>query len=261
MAGIDKALEFSKSKQLIIEKYMTGEEVIVYYVFQEGEPIFVAMCDRYTNKEQQGVAQLPTSYIYPSRYLDKYESEVDEKVKTMFKSIGIKHGITFIQSFIDEDGGVRFYEPGYRLNGAQEHYLVNAATGIDAKELMINFALTGRMAEEDLTLKAAPDFNGKICCKLSPLVKLGKIAKISGLEEIERMPEVVSVNPSYVEGGTVTGLGTLKQIVCRFFVVTDNKEQLISVLKDIQSTFKVEDEDGDSMFLTQFDPEIIRELY
>lgn len=51
VVGIEKALTFSKSKTLLIEKYMTGEEVIVYYIFQEGEPILVAMCDRYTNKE------------------------------------------------------------------------------------------------------------------------------------------------------------------------------------------------------------------
>lgn len=224
VVGIEKALTFSKSKTLLIEKYMTGEEVIVYYIFQEGEPILVAMCDRYTNKEQKGVAQLPTSYVYPSRHLEKYQAMVDEKVKAMFRGVGIKHGVMFIQSFVEEDGEVRFYEAGYRLNGAQEHYLVNAATGIDAKELMINFALTGKMSDEDLRHKASPNFNGKICCKLSPLVRPGKIAKMCGLDEIRGMKEVVAVNPSYHVGDVVTGFGTLKQIICRFFIVAEVKK-------------------------------------
>lgn len=261
VVGIEKALTFSKSKTLLIEKYMTGEEVIVYYIFQEGEPILVAMCDRYTNKEQKGVAQLPTSYVYPSRHLEKYQAMVDEKVKAMFRGVGIKHGVMFIQSFVEEDGEVRFYEAGYRLNGAQEHYLVNAATGIDAKELMINFALTGKMSDEDLRHKASPNFNGKICCKLSPLVRPGKIAKMCGLDEIRGMKEVVAVNPSYHVGDVVTGFGTLKQIICRFFIVAESKEELKIALKKIEATFIVEDADGNSMFLEQFDPEIITNVY
>ena len=258
--GIQKALSFSGSQRLLIEKYMTGEEVIVYYTFQNGEPILTAMCDRYTNKEQVGVAQLPTSYIYPSKHLKKYMQETDPKVKRMFKSLAIQHGTTFIQSFIDEDGGVRFYEPGYRLNGAQEHYIVNAITGIDAKELMIRFALTGNMTEEDLTKKANPLFP-KWGCKLSPLVKTGKIAKIEGLDIIQKMPEVVSVNPSYRVGDTVTGIGTLKQIVCRFFLVADTKELLKQAIDKVQKTLVVEDEAGKSMILKLFDTDILLEKY
>ncbi len=258
--GIEKALSFSNSNQLLIEKYMTGEEVIVYYTFQNGTPILTAMCDRYTNKEQKGVAQLPTAYIYPSRHLKKYMEETDEYVKKMFIDLGVQHGTTFIQSFIDEDGAVRFYEPGYRLNGAQEHYIVNAITGIDVKEMMINFALTGVMSNEDISLKAQPMFP-KWGCKLSPLVKTGRIAKMTGLEEISKMPEVVSVNPSYAEGDTVTGIGTLKQIICRFFVVADTKQELKEAIGKIYETFIVEDDSGNSMFLQFFDTNIITRNY
>ncbi len=258
--GIEKALSFSQSKRIIIEKYMTGEEVVLYYTFQNGEPILTAMCDRYTNKEQKGVAQLPTCYIFPSRHLKKYMEETDGKVRNMFRNIGVKHGITFIQSFIDEDGGVRFYEPGYRLNGAQEHYVVNAVTGIDARELMINFAFTGKMTDEDLTKKANPMFS-KWGCKLSPLVKPGKIGKIAGLEKIAEIPEIISINPSYRVGDSVTGIGTLKQIICRFFIVADTKQELKSVIDKIHDNLIVEDENGDSMLLTLFDTDILDSNY
>lgn len=259
--GIKKALGYSSSKNILIEKYMTGDEVIVYYVFQNGKPIFVAMCDRYTNKEQEGVAQLPTAYIYPSRHLKRYQRTVDDKVKNMFENLKIKQGVIFIQSFIDENGEIRFYEPGFRLNGAQEHYLVDATTGIDAKELMINFSLTGTMSESDISINAAPNFNNKYCCKLSPLVKLGRIGRIEGLDIIKNMPEVVSINPSYQNGDIVSGYGTLKQIVCRFFVVADTKAELIEVLNNINSVFEVYDENNESMLLSKFDPNVINDLY
>ena len=256
-AGIDKALSFSKSKKLLVEKYMTGREVVIYYVIQDGEASLVAMCDRYTNKEQPGVAQLPTSYIYPSQFLAKYQAEVDEKVKRMLRGIGVVNGVMFIQSFVDDDGGVRFYEPGYRLNGAQEHYLVAAATGIDGRELLLNLAMTGKMSEKRLSTLADPSFHGKYGCKLSPLAHEGKISKLVGLEEIARLPGVLSVNPSYRDGETISGYGTLKQITCRFFVLADTKEQLKERLLDIYRRFDVLDEKGESMLLTPFDVNLI----
>jgi len=255
--GIDKALEFSKSKKLIIEKYMTGEEVVIYYVIQDGDASLVAMCDRYTNKEQKGVAQLPTAYVYPSKHLAKYRIEVDDKVIKMLKGIGMRNGVLFIQSFIDDDGGVRFYEPGYRLNGAQEHYLVNATTGIDGRELLINFSLTGKVSNQRIAEMADPTFKGKYGCKLSPLVRLGKISKLVGLHEISEMPGVLSVNPNYREGDTVTGYGTLKQIACRFFLLANSNEDLKQRIQRVYEKFDVLDEEGHSMLLSEFDVNLI----
>jgi len=258
--GITKALSFSKSKELIIEKYMEGQEVVIYYVIQNGNPFCVGMCDRYTNNEQYGVAQLPTSYIFPSKHAKKYLAETDKKVQDMLMNANVKNGVLFIQSFIDETGSVRFYEPGYRLNGAQEHYIINEFSGIDAKELMINFAMTGEMCDQDLSLKANP-IPDKYGCKLSPLVKTGKISKIVGLDEINNIPGVVSINPSYCEGDTVSGYGTLKQIACRFYVVADTKEQLKITLDCIHRLFDVLDENGESMLLSVFDTDVIINEY
>lgn len=259
--GINKALSFSKSKKLIIEKYMTGEEVIVYYAFQNGEPSLVAMCDRYTNKEQKGVAQLPTSYIFPSKHLEKYIQTVDESVKRMFKNLGVKNGFMFIQSFVDDNGEVRFYEPGYRLNGAQEHYIVGETTGIDAKECLIRLALTGEEADYSISERANPRLNGRYGCKLSPLARVGKIGSIVGLDEISKNKNIVSINPSYEDGGEITGYGTLKQIVCRFFIVAKTKEDLKDTIDFIYDKFDVLDESGSSLLMKRFETDILLRDY
>lgn len=255
--GIEKALSFSKSKKLIVERYMTGEEAIVYYAFQDGEPSLVAMCDRYTNKEQKGVAQLPTSYIFPSKHLDKYIQKTDESVRRMFKKLGVKNGFMFIQSFVDDNGDVKFYEPGYRLNGAQEHYIVNETTGIDAKECLIRYALSGQEADYVISKRADPKLNGRYGCKLSPLAKVGKIAQIVGLEELAKNKNIVSINPSYETGGEVTGYGTLKQIVCRFFIVAQTKEDLKDSIDYIYEKFDVLDDSGHSLLMQKFDTSIL----
>ena len=259
-AGIENALKYSKSGKFIIEKYMTGDEVVIYYVIQNGKAFLVGMCDRYTNKEQKGVAQLPTAYIYPSRYLDSYKKNTDEKVCNMLTKMGIKNGILFLQAFV-EDGNVKIYEPGFRLNGAQEHILLSELTGVDAKELLLNFAMTGKMSSYSVSKKAAPDLHGLWGCKLSPLVKPGRIKKIVGLDKIATMDGVISINPSYQEGDIVNGKGTLKQIICRFYIVADTKEELKERIDNLMFAFKVLDENDQDMFLTPFDTNILLKRY
>lgn len=253
LCGIEKALAFSQSKHLLIEKYMTGEEVVIYYAFQEGEPILTAMCDRYTNKEQEGVAQLPTSYVFPSRHLKRYIQETDAKVKNMLRGIGIKNGTMFIQAFVDEDGGVRIYETGFRLNGAQEHFIVNATTGINTLEMMVNYSLNGKMCDERIAEKADPMLHGKYACKLSPLVKEGVISRIVGLKEIQDINGIICLKPLYQPGDTVSGIGTLKQIACRFFAAADSAVELKQIIDKINDLFDVIDETGKSMLLSKFD--------
>lgn len=259
--GIKKGLGFSKSKKLLIEKYMTGDEVVIYYAFQNGVPSLIAMCDRYTNKEQKGVAQLPTSYIFPSTHLKQYLKNTNTKVIEMFKESGVKNGFMFIQSFIDDEGNTRFYESGYRLNGAQEHYIVDKTCGIDAKECLINLALTGKEAQFNISSRANPTFNGFFGCKLSPLVREGKISKIIGLDRISRINEVISINPSYENGDEVSGYGTLKQIVCRFFIVTNSLQKLKDVIDNIYNSFDVLDDKNNSMLISRFDTNIILDKY
>lgn len=259
-AGIEYAISFSPSGTYLIERYMTGDEVIQYYVIQDGNPIFVAMCDRYTYKGKGNQVQLPTSYIFPSRHIDSYMQSTDALVKKMIKQLGIRDGSIFFQSFVDENGQVRVYEPGYRLNGAQEHIIVSQVSGIDAKELYINLAMTGRVADSNLENLSNPKPE-QISCKLSPLVKTGKIKILKGLDRVQSMPDVVSVNPSYKEGDEVTGEGTLKQIICRFYIVSDTKADLIKTIEAIYKLLEVSDENGEDMLIGQFDTNIISELY
>jgi hypothetical protein len=132
--------------------------------------------------------------------------------------------------------------------------------GIDAKEIYINYAVTGKVSDRDLSLLGNPKHR-QICCKLSPLVRLGKIRSIEGLQEIAELKDVVSINPSYEDGDTVTGEGTLKQIVCRFFIVSESKEDLIHTIEEIYRLLKVTDEDGGDMLIGYFDTDLIRSRY
>lgn len=257
--GIENALAFSKRKKILIERYMTCGEVVIYYTFQDGEPILTAMCDRYTNKDQDGVAQLPTAYIYPSRFESVYRKTVDNKVKDMFRTVGVRNGVMFIQSFVDNLGHVYFYEPGYRLNGAQEHYIVSEILGFDAKEALVRFALTGKMAETPISAKCHPF--GRVGCKFSPLVRECRLGAMNTMDELMRLPGVVAVRPSYESGDIVSGRGTLRQILTRVYVVEDDYERLFDSLNVLYRSMKATDDRGNSVFLDFADIDMLRSIY
>jgi len=259
-SDIDFALSFSESKKCLVEEYMQGDEVVAYYVVQDGNPIFVAMCDRYTYKPSGDFVQLPTCYVYPSRHIDSFMRHTDPAVKDMLRGIGVKNCSLFLQCFVDSDGIVRIYEPGHRLTGCQEHMALSVVSGVDFKECFINFALTGKVSESDLEKVCNPRPD-KFACKLSPLVKTGKIAHIGGLDEIARIPEVVAIAPSYDDGDTVSGEGTLAQIISRFFIVCDSIEGLGAVIDRIQSLLTVTDENGEEMMMATFDTSLLPQVY
>lgn len=258
--AIEKALSFSFRKKILIEKYMDGLEVIIYYVIQDGNPIMVAMCDRYTSKEQKGITQLPSAYIFPSKHIERYKAEVDEHVKDMLRGMHVQNGVLFLQSFV-ENGSVYIYEPGFRLNGAQEHMIVSELTGIDAKELLINYAFNGKMSDKKVDSLADPYFHGNFACKLSPLLKEGKIGKITGVEKIRRLNGVVAVNPNYEDGEMVAGLGTQRQMAANIFIVAPTMELLKERVDAVIENFHVTDEKGESMLLKRFDTSIIEKEY
>lgn len=253
------ARDSSRTGSVLVEKYLEGDEFISYYAMRRGEVSLVAACDRYTYTPVGGGVQLPTAYVFPSRHLQEYLRGADGKVRSLIEGEGLRDGSIFFQGFFCGDGLFRFYEPGFRLNGAQEHLIVAPATGLDVKDVYVDVALGGGVLEWGVSELADPALGGKCGCKLSPIVRGGRISSLVGLEEIAELPGVVSVNPSYREGDEVPGDGTLKQIACRFFVLCDSKEGLKSTLDSIRSLFKVLDENGDDMVVGRFDTAVLEE--
>ena len=260
--GIQKALSFSPGKQYIVERYMTGEEVVLYYYFQDGNPVFASMCDRYVNKQQTGVAQLPTAYIFPSKFIETHITHSNQAIKNMFREIGMQDGPIFLQAFI-EDGIPYLYEPGYRTNGAREQYIVDATTGISSVDMLINLALTGKMSEKNIELVIDSKLHGKYACKLSPLIREGTIGEIKGIDEIEKLPSVVKVVLNNYIGDTISdkNVGTLKQIAYRAFIVENTKEDLKRTIDYIQNSVIFFDTSGKSMMLEIFDTNVLLKYY
>ena len=253
-AGVQKALSFSRRKIFIVEKYMTCDDTFVYYTFKDGKYYLSAMADRFTTKEQGQLSPVCMAAVYPSKYMDLYYETMHENICTMFKDLGVQNGVLLIQAFA-ENGKLHVYDPGFRLQGEAPHLLINAVNGFDQREMLIRFALTGTMGDEDLSVMNDSNFKGKAAGSLWILLKQGTITKIMGMDDIKKDSAVVQIVQRLKEGDDVTNsmIGNEKQVLARIYVVCDTKEQYRAKIREIQSKLKVFDENGKDLLLSPFD--------
>ena len=252
------ALENSKQKRFIVERYMECEDVGIYYTFKDGECSVSCVYDRYTTDKQPGLSRVNLGSIYPSKHLDDYCKRMHGNAVRMFKEIGIKNGVLLISAFY-ENGDFYVYDPGFRLQGEAPHLLMKAIHGFDQREMLIRFALTG--SEGDVNLKIQDDvkFRGKSAATLWVLLNEGKIKEIHGLENIENDPRIIANVQRLYEGITVekSWIGNEKQVMTRLYIVCDSRDALRQCIRDYEQKIEVIDDNGNNMILEWLDSEAV----
>lgn len=254
--AVDEALSMSKSKQFIVEKYMDDENydtICLYYTIQDGIPALSAMTDRYMQRFGDG-KRLNTSIIYPSQYLPRYISEMDECVKAMLKGEGLHTGTIFLEGCVDSMG-FYLWESGYRLCAAQQNIFPAYFNGVDVQRMLICYALTGRMADENVIDKENPYFGGRAACNGLVFLKPGELCSADGVDEIKNMKNIINFTQLLKAGDIVkeSDVGTLCQSFARFHAVAENNEELRQVIKDVFGKLNIKDKAGNDMVICNYD--------
>ena len=252
--AVETGKKASKTGKVLIESYMDGREVTVFWTFQDGNYYLSALGNRHV-KHNQGmdVIPLPVGYTFPSVFLPKYRAEVEDNCKRMFRHLGIKNGMMFMQCKV-EDGTCYVYDLGFRLTGSLEYKILERVCGYNPLEMMICFALTGKMGEESITEKSIPEFNTpafNVSCLCAP----GTIKEITGVEEVKQMAEVEDAVLNHVSGETITEQmrGLLAQITVRILGSVKNKEDLLPIMRKINNTIHIIGTQGEELLLPGID--------
>jgi len=257
LQSYEKAVSLSKTNKAIIEEFIKGDEYTAAYTIKNGEFRLTFMMDRYVDLEptESGTIGLPQAFLLPSKYIDKYTRELNDKVINMFQSIGLMNGFVFIQGRLNNEG-FHLFESNYRLGGSSFHRFNIKLNGVNCMEMLVNYALTGNMDGYDLSL-INPKFN-KYCCCLPLLSKGGIVGKISGLEDIRNKKSLIDMDKVYKVGDFIEKSGTLKQIILRFFLVEDTPQEINNSIRQIQDTVKILDDKGNDMLFPPFDTNRIK---
>ncbi len=256
VSGYAAAAQASRSGRAIAEQYLPYDEINVTYIAQNGDIQLAAIHDRYFNTEQEDVVRVPDMYIYPSRYTDIYLEKYNEPVIHMLKSIGIKNGSLFMQACV-RDNVVYFYEAGMRLNGCKTYDILEVENDFNTFERLIRFALTGDMGPH---CEFTPRMN-KWYATWNVVANPGAVIKaFRGLEELQSYPWMTGTKIRYRIGDQVPAdsRGTLLQLLGRFHLWAETKEQLLERIDHMQTLFDAVDEEGKSALLTPHDVEDLR---
>ncbi|MBP5562818.1 MAG: hypothetical protein J6X51_02145 [Bacteroidales bacterium] len=240
------ALSFSSQKKVIIEKYMECDDVSLEYKIQDGNVSLSSICDRYIYTTSNG-GSMTSCLIYPSKYVNLYLQEMNDKVIRMFNNVGLKNGVLFMQAFVDGDS-FYFYEMGYRLSGGRHYIFTENQNQSSALEQLINFAITGKMAEYDISERDNPCFKN-ICSQIGLLCKSRKIKKIKGVDVLRQKKEIIDVSINYKEGDTIGLEGTTAQIFGVVHCVVKDLQELHEIKKFIFENIHVFDENSEDIII------------
>lgn len=242
-----EALEWSKSKKIVVEELVTGgREVFFHYTIQDGEfSLSMGFTKFKVLSPEKEYVSLPIFHMYPSSHIDKYIEKVDKAAKEMFKSIGLKNGIIMLQGF-DIDGEFKFFESGYRMGGEQMYVFTEHQNDVNSLEFMINYALTGKMADYKIAEKDNARFKWPCCNYYIPL-KAGIITEVKGLDEVYAMKNVLNITEMFNIGDEILDTNALERVCMRLHVYGETAEELARALVDISATLKILDQNGNEM--------------
>ena len=243
-----KAMNCSDSKSVVIEEYISADEIMVYYTVHDGQATVSAMCDRYMHKFDENITQLPVGYYFPSKYLDVFMKFNDKKFQNLISYLGIKNGLIAFQAFVVGNDAIPF-DPTYRLDGTMAYHITTKMNNVNVLEMLINYSLTGKMGEyAEIEKKEDPYFSNP-CFELPILLKNGTITEIKGMEKLLNIPEIIYVHQGHKVGEKMELKADFSQIFCRIHIKAPNNKKICETIRFVYENVIVLDEHGNDMVI------------
>lgn len=240
----------SENKNLVCEEYVESDkEIFIHYIVKDGQAHLAAAFMKQKAIDEDKKASSAILHVFPSSYIELFRKTAEPSVLAMIKGLGIQYGPVMFQGFI-KDGRFYFYESGLRMGGEQYYVFTREMFGVSMLDMMIEFSITGRMDSVNGKFLATEAFP-KSCVNYYITLTSGKIASIEGIEEVEKMPQVLQVATFHAVGDEIKPTQSLDRVIYRLHVMDDTPEMLAATLERISSTLRIMSETGKEMQVEQ----------
>ena len=85
LQGVAHAFSETKSSEILVEKYITFDSVMVHYTIVNGKAYFCGMSDKKSRKISSTGGPIMSSQLFPSKFKDKFLSEYDAIARNMYE--------------------------------------------------------------------------------------------------------------------------------------------------------------------------------
>ncbi|MBO4367602.1 MAG: ATP-grasp domain-containing protein [Clostridia bacterium] len=238
------ARECSVTKQIIIEKYIDkGTKIDLYYAVENGKISLMTTCDTIPAKNNGYERVVQSAWLYPSRNNGSALRDIDQALRKMIQSLGIRYGCIFFSGFVCDNGEIVIFESGFRLEGGHQYNYVARRGPYNYLDLFILHALTGKT---DM-LPSAPIDKDLLAVTINLYAKKGTITRIQGLEEIETLPDCCLAMAQGRVGEVCDESHAILKKLAIFQFASRSQDQLKRDVDLLYRVFGVYDENGEDM--------------
>ena len=247
------AMEMSYSKKVIIEKYISGNKIDVYYEIRNGQ-IKLLSSDGVINAKNNGYERVVQSaWFLPAYCHDLIVEKADAAIRRMIADLGIQDGYLFISGFEDH-GELMFFECGFRLCGGHLYnYFVDRGDSNNL-DIFIYHALTGKtdgLIEQD---HKNPNLK---CATINIYAKAGTIGEIKGMDQIARMRDCRFTLITGRVGQICRDDKAILDKIGMYYFCNDDPSQLQQDVEQAYRLIEVNDINGCDMIYDRIDTENI----
>lgn len=248
--GLRKAKSASANPEIILERYITGEETWNYYYIAEGVVRYI-----YSGSVFRPLGYPTFLYSFGTivtegvaDYLEKMNPQCIE----LLTDIGCREGIAWIQCIKDKDGNYYALEMAHRMSADTVGALLEKSLGISPIDWMLDTAFGYKHTADMLPEQIARPYSGATCVYYLFADHAGKIEKMSGLEKLESDHYLVECVKR--SGDNVNQFGLMVKIA--FYARSAG--EICRMLQHLNDTIIISDIDGRDLIARFTDYKTVR---
>ena len=255
LEACDYARSMSKSRKLVIERMLHGEEWYGTYALADGKVSLLGLCAMYAEPGYPKFCYSITSTL--SNHVEDFCREINPHIERVLQEVGCREGYAWTQAMLDEDGHFYIIEMGYRLDGDMMYVPIKDLLGFDTVAWIVDYALG-----EKNDPKLLPPSQEKAFKRVATSYMLwtnelgGTIGAIEGLDEVKSWPGV-TVDSLAAPGDPIRPYGPLG---CILFIC-DDCEETLRMIQRVNDTVRITNTDGKNVLIYYTDFDYLRGVY
>jgi carbamoyl-phosphate synthase large subunit len=231
-----ESINFSKTRNVIVEEYFKGKEVVVEGFVYNGQYLNFGIAERrYFDIDE---LLIPCQTIFPAIINDEMQRTLIQSECKLHASLKPSFGMIHSEYLINEDTNEYILvETALRGGGVYiSSHLVPYYSGINNYELLFDAALGKTISLEEAELQRETAASGYVCFTLPE----GEIISVEGVKELRNIPSVKVSDVEELQVGTHVGKMVNKtQRLGPIILKADNRETLEQEIIKIQNTLTI----------------------
>ncbi len=235
--AIQKAIDFSRTRTAIVERFVEGQEISVDVFVQDG--VATVLCKSRTDKVKHGDGFIINRGWYPAGVSQVADRKINETVQRIVDAFGIKNGPMLVQ-LLNQGDDINIIEFSARTGGCIKYRLIELASSVDVIRAMLD-VLEGKK----VNLAVVP--SEKLVINEFIYTTNGIFSHVEGIEICK---ENGWIENGYVLKSANTEMGTVASSGDRIVAVTyvvDSEEEYEQMHRNVCDTIQILDCDGNDI--------------